>query len=673
VSVVARPRRAIIAGLMRVGAALLPALLAGALAFAGAGAGAMAPSETPSLQTYFAADATLQPEGQPEVRQRVVLRHRWDIQFPGLGGRAVYSIALPAADPATQSALLIERVGNQAIVRLNGTVVRQIGTPGDLGYDAAKVSQVVTLPTNLLFADRPNALSIEVTTQAMRGGGLSQVDLGPLSVIEERHGQLRFIDQTLSAAYAASLLLMGGLAAGLWWRQRDALYGTFGAMALCGVLRQFDHLGPEDLLPWPAWGIVFALAFGCHLALMPRVLVMLVRPVPAWMKRAFDGVLATVMALAVLAYWLRMPALWTTALGLLEAQGVACMLVVAREAVQGRSVLARGVLAACVLLLATGLHDILLVRLGVGGSSNIGLTAHAMFLLVVMLAGVVVARYSRSVDDYRALNANLAERIAERERQLGEAFETLRREQQDRAVMGERQRIMGEIHDGIGSQLVGMLNMIDQKSVDTGALANEIRLALDEMRMAVDSLQPMQGDLTTVLAMLRYRLQPRLQAARLEVAWEVDEFPPLADLSPHAILQIQRLLLEAFTNVLKHARATRVRLRAQWRDSPAPVVRLQVCDDGIGVPPGAPAGAPYGRGVASMRSRAAAIGAVLRIEAGDEGGTCVDVEWPVAAPPGQARAPTAVEPPTPRADAAADGGGARATRPDGASLGEGLA
>jgi hypothetical protein len=607
-----------------------------ALALVGVAAAATALSATASpseaIRTFAFADATLRPDGQPPVQRQVALRHRWDGDFPGLGGRIVYALSLPAADPGVQTALLIERVGNQAVVRLNGTVVRQVGTPGDLYFDAAKVSQVVTLPTNLLFADRPNALTIEVSVQAMRGGGLSQVGLGPLALIEERQAELRFIDQTLSAAYAASLLLMGGLAAGLWWRQRDKLYGTFSVMALSGVMRQFDHLGPGDLLPWPAWGIVFSIAFGCHLALMPRVLVMIVRPAPAWMTRLFDGVLATVMALALFAYGLRMPSLWTVALVLLWLQGIGCVVLVAREAVVGRNLLARGVLAASMLLLATGLHDILLVRLGVGGSSNTGLTAHAMFLLVVMLAGVVVTRYSRSVEDYRALNEHLAERIAERERQLGEAFETLRREQQDHAVLTERQRIMGEIHDGIGSQLVGMLNMIDQKSVDTGALANEIRLALDEMRMAVDSLQPMQGDLTTVLAMLRYRLQPRLQAARLEVAWDVAEFPPLADLAPHSILQLQRILLEAFTNVLKHARATHVHLRAQWRDTPSPCVVLQVADDGIGFAPGASPASPYGRGVSSMRARAAAIGAVFRIDASEGGGTRVAIEWPVAAP-----------------------------------------
>ena len=60
------------------------------------------------------------------------------------------------------------------------------------------------------------------------------------------------------------------------------------------------------------------------------------------------------------------------------------------------------------------------------------------------------------------------------------------------------------------------------------------------MRMAVDAWQPAHDDLVTVLATLRYRLQPRLQAAGIEVVWDVPELPALRQLAPHEVLQVQR-------------------------------------------------------------------------------------------------------------------------------------
>lgn len=141
----------------------------------------------------------------------------------------------------------------------------------------------------------------------------------------------------------------------------------------------------------------------------------------------------------------------------------------------------------------------------------------------------------------------------------------------------------------------------------------------------------MHSDLTTVLATLRYRLQTRLQAAGIEVVWEVSALPPMPQLSPQSVLQVQRILLEAFTNVLKHARATRVTMRAEWRDGDPPAVELQLADDGCGAPIEPAAGAARGHGVPNMQARAGAIGATLRIESMSGRGTCVRLVWPILA------------------------------------------
>ena len=112
--------------------------------------------------------------------------------------------------------------------------------------------------------------------------------------------------------------------------------------------------------------------------------------------------------------------------------------------------------------------------------------------------------------------------------------------------------------------------------------------------------------------------------------WDVATLPPLAELSPQAVLQLQRILLEAFTNVLKHAQAKQVTVSARWvpaGEGYPPEVQLRLTDDGIGPQP-TPEGAPAGHGLANMRVRAASIGAVLHIGPAIEGGTCVAIDWP---------------------------------------------
>ena len=136
-------------------------------------------------------------------------------------------------------------------------------------------------------------------------------------------------------------------------------------------------------------------------------------------------------------------------------------------------------------------------------------------------------------------------------------------------------------------------------------------------------------DLVTVLATPRHRLQPRLQAAGIEVVWDVAELPALRQLAPHEVRQVQRILLEAFTNVLKHAQASQVTVRARGEAGGDPVVRLHISDNDVGLGADAPSAPRPGDGIVNMQARAASIGALLRVEPHADGGTCVGLEWQV--------------------------------------------
>jgi len=583
----------------------------------------------PGAPTAIArAQAVLRPDGGPVQSKTVALQHRWDREFPGRGGSATYTIELPPAPDGVPQALLFSHLGNQAAVRLNGVLVQQFGILGDPSTDAGHTSLHVVLPPALLRSDAPNVVTIDATMQPLRHGGLWQLRAGPEALIAPLAQRQRLLDEYASAAYAASLLLVGGLAAALWWRQRDAVYGCFALAALLGALRQLDPLMTPSPLPWPWWGWLLAVSYAAQLLLTARFIFLVLDRDPPWLRRTTYGVLAAVVLLPTLSFALGRPLLWTAGLGLLLVYGIGAFGIVLHEAWTKRRPLAWLVFAAGCVLLAAGGHDFAFVRIGASAASAPELAPHALFLFVLILAGLFVARYSRSVADYRALNHTLEQRIAERERQLGEAFEALRAQREQQAVSNERQRIMREIHDGIGSQLVGLLGMVGRHDAAPAALEEQVRGALDEMRMAVDSLQPVHGDLTTVLATLRYRLQPRLQAAGIEVVWDVDALPALPALAPQSVLHLQRILLEAITNVLKHAQATRVTVQARWRDGDPPAVLLRLLDDGVGL---ADAAAPArGHGLGNMAARAQAIGAALRFEPAPGGGTAVAIDWPMA-------------------------------------------
>lgn len=575
--------------------------------------------------------AVTEPGPAPEAAPALELGRRWDRRFPARGGRATYEVDLPARPADGPQALLFYRVGNQAEVRLNGVELQRWGTLGVPVHDAAKVAHLVNLPASLLRVDGPNRLQVQVTVQAQRWGGLSPFDVGPQAEISARYAFNRLWRQQALLVFAVGLALMGGLAGALWLRQRDPLFGCFALAAGFGVVRHVDRLWADVPVPWPAWGALVAAAYAVHLGQMARFAVMAVGGARPALLRGIDGATAVAVVLALAAFGGGLPWAWTTGLALMQAVGVLALVHVAWHSWQDGSLLRWALVGVGLLTVAAGLHDLGAVRFGWAGDPSISLTPHAIFLFVLVMAGLVADRYSSAVQRQQQLSDSLAQRVAERESELRQVYETLREQQMNQAVADERQRLMRDIHDGVGAHLVGLVSLASRGSTAQPALAEQARLALDELHMAVDALAPVDGDLAVVLGTLRYRLQSRLQAAGLEIEWDVEPLPALPGLRPANVAQLQRIVLEAITNVVKHAQASRLQLRA-WAEPAANGQPAQVClllaDNGRGFDvEQAPRG---GHGLTNLRSRATAIGAELQWDSRPGAGTTLRLVWPLA-------------------------------------------
>jgi signal transduction histidine kinase len=620
----------------RVGLVVALAAMAAMLWLAQASSpGAPAQGQGGDVLTIDRARAVLEPSSGERREGEVDLARRWDSEFPGLGGRAVYRVALPPRSGAEPMALLFSRVGNQVHVLVNGSTVRRWGTLGDPAYDAAKNAVMVALPSALLHTDRPNELEVEVTIQPQRLGGLSVLRYGPEAVIQPLFDQYRRWRDLAMLVFAAGLVGMGALTGVLWLRQREPMYGCFSLGAFLGVVRIVDRTSPDLPIPWPWLGIVMVACYGAHMLLMCRFSLLALDIRSRVIVGLLDAGIVLGTLLSALSFALGRPGLMTLAFACLTPGSFASLVAVTRFAWRSGGLRGWVFVGALGLSLGAGVYDLLSVRIAGASGLRVTYLQHAMFSFVLVMGWLIAERYSRTVANFHALNADLSRRVDAREQQLKQAFESLREQQHQQVVANERQRIMREIHDGVGSQLVALLNMVARPGADARALREHVQIALDEMRMAVDSLQPANDDLATVLATLRYRLQPRLEAAGIEVVWDVDEFPELRELSPQVVMHVQRILLEAFTNVLKHAQASRVVVRARLCEARQTVVTLQISDNGIGFGadpardalPAADRAARRGRGLDNMRSRAEAIGAALRIEpASPAGGACVTLE-----------------------------------------------
>jgi signal transduction histidine kinase len=104
----------------------------------------------------------------------------------------------------------------------------------------------------------------------------------------------------------------------------------------------------------------------------------------------------------------------------------------------------------------------------------------------------------------------------------------------------------------------------------------------------------------------------------LETTGEAAPLPPGLDLTAY------RLVQEALTNTLRHARATRAVVHIGYTDDR---LLISVRDDGAG-----PDGSPPGTGLLGMRERVAVYGGTLSTGAAAGGGFELRAELPLAAP-----------------------------------------
>lgn len=207
-----------------------------------------------------------------------------------------------------------------------------------------------------------------------------------------------------------------------------------------------------------------------------------------------------------------------------------------------------------------------------------------------------------------------------------------------RAQEQERQRLASELHDGLGQSLSLIRNRM-HLALEQPGLASTIvehlravaQLASDavaDVRRLAQNLRPLQIEqlgLTEALRSLVDQVRDST-TARIECAIEdVDDV-----LRGDAATHMYRILQEALSNVIRHARASHIIVCLE-RDVGR--LHLEVRDDGTGF---ADDRDDSGLGLTSMRERAQMLGGTLRVHSAAGAGTQIRIDLPFTEPAEQA-------------------------------------
>ena len=243
-----------------------------------------------------------------------------------------------------------------------------------------------------------------------------------------------------------------------------------------------------------------------------------------------------------------------------------------------------------------------------------------------LLIYITVTRTSQDISTYGSTLSKLRQKVGQQEAELDEKSRIIAEEMQRRGILEERQRMMRDIHDGIGGQLLSLLLRVRTGRLNEKDIADDIQASLNDLRLVVDSIDHVDEDFDSALVTFRSRAEQQMKAANIRLSWEQSGKLFERDFSPRQTLQIYRFMQEALTNIIRHAN-TKTASISILSESPTSPLIIKIKDDGVGLSKNPAKTA--GKGLRNLEARAKKLGGSYTIHSNENtSGTLVTLSIP---------------------------------------------
>ena len=590
------------------------------------------PHLRPASVERFDGPGTDRPPPQAAGWTAVALPDRAPLRPGERDQRAWYRLRFAVGPPpASLQALLLRRPLAALQIFVDGTELGDSGVSrrplpvyrSDLRYN---------LPPALWTPPQIEVWVLSVSRQGR--AGLGEVLIGDSAALAAYKAERNWLDKTIPGHSVLISALLAIAFAAVWAaRPRESAFGWLAA-ALAGRAL-FTQLGVQQT-PWFDWPELYRcliylalLAFIYFELEFSRVLLQMhgtraerrVRPAFALIALVLVGLsLAGSAAHQLVGALLAVPA--ALAVGATVVWRFARH---ARAHPESREVRWLLILAGVLLLVGTRdwFYDLKLV-----GPPGAGRYQH--FLTPVAFAvfgGMLLRRHLAALDAAESMNRLLEARVADKSAEIERNWQHIAGIERERERFEERDRLIRDMHDGVGGHLVQALAMADAGQ-PVERVREAVQTSLDDLRLLIDASDIHLERLNDALARFRERLARRLATLGIGLDWDFTRMPELPRLAPERTVQVLRILQELLTNVVKHARASRIQVDCQLLQPPGAPRRvlLDVRDDGIGFEP---AQVSAGRGRSSLAQRAQALGGTLQVESKPGAGCHVRLVFPL--------------------------------------------
>jgi PAS domain S-box-containing protein len=228
-------------------------------------------------------------------------------------------------------------------------------------------------------------------------------------------------------------------------------------------------------------------------------------------------------------------------------------------------------------------------------------------------------------EDLQQARDFLEERVVERTTELLDSQEKLRSltAQTVKTQEEERRSISRELHDDAGQALITLQYSLaavqnelpESETFSRKRLSESLKIidqTMQHIRSLAHSLRPPVLDIGGINLSLEEYCREQTERTSIPILYQGQDIPGLPD---EVSISLYRFVQEALTNVLRHAQASQVKVRMQYKKGE---ISISVSDNGRGIEEGNPSG---GIGLIGIRERLKLLGGRLVTDSSKGRGT----------------------------------------------------
>ncbi len=574
----------------------------------------LAPRQSPAqTQAQRITQALLSPEGAPSTpthTAKVILPHSWNGDRPQRSGIFLYTAEFDLTSDQNKHALALylPRIGNRYEISVNKQSLYTTGDLNDPSYALTHSPALIALPASVLLAGQ-NTVSLKVAGEAARYAGVSSIYIGDAEALKKTYAQRIFLHNfsTLTIVICCTLIGFASLLFAYFLKNRHFL--IFGLSALCWACSHSYLLLTEMPFHYRIGLFLYDFFYAMAIGFLLLSVAYVIRLRSRWYRHSVFGFVILAFFLNAI-YHFNHPLARSVFLNLMLAISAVTFLLYLKiffTSPRKQSWLMMGMFA---LSIAFGIYDQFMVYQLKNGYEFIAVSRYAFLMCSIAVAANFVIYLVRVNNFVQNSHARTATKLARTREKLSASFTKQLSVEKERVIESERYRMMQDMHDGLGSQLIGLQHAIKAPNADPERLSAMVKNSITELRLAIKALGQQHTQVSSMLGELRERLEWLFHHQQRTLKWAVDDIPELPSIDHLVIDHLEKIVLELFTNIAKHSRASTITLAATYH--PSSHVLICIKEDGQGCPlPSELAQTGTSKGLASIKKRAQAINAVI--------------------------------------------------------------